>query len=237
MDMTFKESNKVKAVTFSYDDGVTQDIRLVELLNMYGLKATFNLNSETLGTRGMLGFEGKRISHYKIHKEDVKGLYEGHEVAVHTLNHPNLTQLPDEEVLRQVEEDRRNLEALVGYPVVGMAYPCGGKNHDERVANLIRENTPIRYCRTILSTDSFDEQQDLYRFVPNVCHVVEFDRLMELGKRFVELQPTKPQIFYIWGHSYEMDYHPEDWQKLEEFFKLIANREDIFYGTNKDVLL
>ena len=234
---SLKHSGKLKAVTFSYDDGVTQDIRLVELLNQYGLKATFNLNSETLGTRGMLGYQGKRISHYKIHKEDVKDLYAGHEVAVHTLNHPNLTQLSDAEVLRQVVEDQRNLEALVGYPVVGMAYPCGGKNHDERVANLIRENTSIQYCRTILSTDSFDVQQDLYRFVPNVCHVVEFDRLMELGRKFVEMKPTEPQIFYIWGHSYEMDYHPDDWLKLEAFFKFISNREDVFYGTNGEIFL
>ncbi len=234
---SFKNSNQLKAVTFSYDDGVTQDIRLVELLNQYGLKATFNLNSETLGTRGILGFEGKRISHYKIHKEDVKGLYQGHEVAVHTLNHPNLTQLPDDEVLRQVKQDQINLSELVGYPVVGMAYPCGGKNHDERVANVIRENTTIAYCRTILSTDSFDLQPDLHRFVPNVCHVVEFERLMELAQKFVALKPTTPQIFYIWGHSYELDYHPDDWIKLEEFFKFISNREDIFYGTNRDVLL
>lgn len=234
---TFKNSGKLKAITFSYDDGVTQDIRLVELLNQYGLKATFNLNSLTLGTRGMLGFEGKRISHYKIHKEDVKELYKGHEVAAHTLDHPNLTLLSDEEVLTQVVEDQKNLEALVGYPIVGLAYPCGGKNHDERVANLIRENTSIRYCRTILSTNSFDVQEDLYRFVPNVCHVTEFERLMALGKEFLELKPETPQIFYIWGHSYELDYHLDDWQKLEEFFRLIAGREDIFYGTNKNVLL
>ena len=235
--MSFKDSGKLKAVTFSYDDGVTQDIRLVELLNQYGLKATFNLNSETLGTRGMLGYEGKRISHYKIHKEDVKDLYQGHEVAAHTLDHPNLTQLSDEEVLRQVVEDQKNLENLVGYPIVGLAYPCGGKNHDERVATLIRENTSIKYCRTILSTDSFDPQEDLYRFVPNVCHITEFDRLMALGERFLERKTTTPQIFYIWGHSYEMDYHPDDWQKLETFFQLISNRDDIYYGTNKDVLL
>jgi hypothetical protein len=36
--MNFKDSKKLKAVTFSYDDGVTQDIRLVELLDKYGLK-------------------------------------------------------------------------------------------------------------------------------------------------------------------------------------------------------
>lgn len=33
----------------------------------------------------------------------------------------------DEEVLRQVEQDRINLSELVGYEVEGMAYPCGGK--------------------------------------------------------------------------------------------------------------
>ena len=41
--------NKHKILTFSYDDGTTQDIRLVELFNKYGMKATFNLNSGKLG--------------------------------------------------------------------------------------------------------------------------------------------------------------------------------------------
>ena len=38
----------LKRLTFSYDDGVTQDRRLVPLLNRYGMKATFNINSELL---------------------------------------------------------------------------------------------------------------------------------------------------------------------------------------------
>ena len=46
----FKDQNKKKAITLSYDDGVVQDIRLTEMLNQYGLKATFNINSELLGT-------------------------------------------------------------------------------------------------------------------------------------------------------------------------------------------
>lgn len=36
---------KKKALTLSYDDGVEQDRRLVEILNRYGIKATFNINS------------------------------------------------------------------------------------------------------------------------------------------------------------------------------------------------
>ena len=235
--MNFAAQNKKKAVTFSYDDGVTQDIRLIELLNQYGLKCTFNLNSELLGGKGILIREDKRISHYKIHPDDVKYVYDGHEVAVHTLTHPNLITLDEAAIVHQVEQDRLNLSELVGYEVVGMAYPCGGINNDDRVADIIRRRTGVSYCRTITNTDSFDKQTNLYRFNPNVYHIMEFDRLMQLGERFVELQTETPQIFYIWGHSYEMDFHPDDWIKVEKFFQLISNRSDIFYGTNKEVLL
>lgn len=235
--MQFQNQHKLKAVTFSYDDGATQDIRLIELLNKYALKCTFNLNSELLGKPGILIRENQRISHYKIHPEDVKYVYDGHEVAAHTLTHPKLTKLVDKEIIYQVEQDRINLSELVGYEVVGMAYPCGGTNNDDRVAEVIKNNTGIRYCRTITNTDSFDPQDNLYRFNPNVYHILEFDRLMEMGRRFVELSTDKPQIFYIWGHSFEMDYCPDYWIKLEEFFRLISNRDDIFYGTNAEVLL
>lgn len=36
---------KMKAVTFCYGDGITQDQRLIATLNHYGLKGTFHLNS------------------------------------------------------------------------------------------------------------------------------------------------------------------------------------------------
>ena len=234
--MFSREQVKKKAITFSYDDGVTQDIRLIELLNKYGLKCTFNLNSELLSKKGMLIREGQRISHYKVHPQDVKDIYDGHEVAVHTLTHPNLTRCDDAEVTRQVETDRLNLSRLVGYEVVGMAYPCGGVNNDDRVAELIKKNTGVRYSRTITTTGSFDLQENLYRFNPTAFHL-DFDELMRLGASFIELKPETPKIFYIWGHSYEMDYGADYWVKLEEFFKLISNKDDIFYGTNKEVLL
>ena len=164
-------------------------------------------------------------------------VYENHEVAVHTLTHPNLTFLDEAEIIRQVEEDRLKLSELAGYEVVGMAYPCGGVNNDDRVAEIIKNSTGVKYSRTITNTDSFDIQENLYRFNPNVYHILEFDRLMEMGRRFVEMKTDKPQIFYIWGHSYELDFEPDSYVKLEEFFKLISGKDDILYGTNKEVLL
>ena len=236
--MNFRDQNKLKAVTFSYDDGVTQDIRLIELLNKYSLKCTFNLNSELLGKPGILIRENQRISHYKVPPQDVKYVYDGHEVAAHTLTHPFLPAVTDEaEIIRQVEQDRLNLSELAGYEVVGMAYPGGGINNDDRVADIIRRGTNIKYARTTDITDRYDLQSNLYRFNPNVYHIMAFDRMMQMGREFVDLTPEKPQIYYIWGHSYEMDYRPDYWIKLEEFFKLISGREDIFYGTNAEVLL
>ena len=134
-------NGKNKAITFSFDDGTTQDIRLIQILNKYHLKATFNMNSELLGQKRILNCGAKNIEHNKNNMSDIKNIYNGHEVAAHTLTHQNLVHIEDDnEVIRQVEQDRLNLSELVGYEVVGMAYPCGSKNCDARIADIIEKN-------------------------------------------------------------------------------------------------
>ena len=222
---------KMKAITFSYDDGFIQDRRLVALMNKYQLKGTFNLNSEFLGKDSPLIEGNKHVS-----SDELAGLYAGHEVAVHTLTHCGLPSQSEDEIIRQVEEDRKNLEKYVGYPVVGMAYPGGGVNHDDRVAEIIKKKTKIQYCRTITCVDSFDVQSDLYQFKPTMFHLDEAERMFAKAKEFLESKPNRPQIFYIWGHSFELDFN-DAWDLLEEFFEFISFKDDIFYGTNAQVLL
>lgn len=227
---------KLKAVTFSYDDAVTQDQRLIEMFDRYGMKATFNLNSGLLGRAGSLVRENVTVAHVKPRAEEIRAIYQGHEIAAHTLTHPMLPNQTDEEVIRQVEEDRLALSEIAGYEVVGMAYPGGGVNHDDRVVELIRNHTGIQYARTIISSHDFTPQNDLLRFRPSVYHHEEFDKMFEMAEEFLALQPTTPQIFYIWGHAYEFDIH-NTWARMEEFCKLISGHSDVFYGTNKEVLL
>lgn len=226
----------MKALTFSYDDGVLQDIRLIELFNKYGMKATFNLNSELFGKENSFLRDGVRVNHTKVNAEDVKHIYEKHEVAVHTLTHPRLGDVDDREVIRQVEEDRLNLSELCGYEVVGMAYPLGTGTYDERVVDLIREHTGVKYARNTTSTHNFEIQTNLFDFKPSVYHHREMEKMFQLGEEFISLKPDTPQLFYVWGHAYEFDIG-NDWVRFEEFLKMMSGREDIFYCTNKEALL
>lgn len=229
---------KKKYLTFSYDDGITQDKRLVKIFNKYGIKATFNLNSELLGKPGYLRRENMWISHNKIEPKEAAELYKGHEIAAHTLTHPFLPELADDEVVRQIESDRQNLEKLVNQDVVGFAYPgggIGGVNTNEHIIDLIKENTNIKYARTTICNHCFDVQKNLLEFHPTVYHL-DFDEMMKLGEEFIKLDTEEKKIFYIWGHSYELDYH-DSWEEIEKFCEMMSGHDDICYATNREALL
>ena len=226
-----------KILTFSYDDGVTQDIRLIELLNKYGVKATFNLNSGLLGQPGSVPCCGVTVSHNKVNAADVRHIYAGHEVAAHTLTHPLLPAIPDDdEIVRQVEEDRLALSELCGYEVVGFAYPGGGVNFDRRVADLIRTRTGVKYARTTVCTHSFDLPADLYEFTPSIFHNGDWNDFMAFVERFLGMDTDRKQVLYVWGHAYEFDVR-DTWGRFEEFLQTVSRRKDVLYATNKEALL
>ena len=227
-------NEKKKAITFSFDDGVSQDRRLIEILNRYGLKATFNINSGFFGQKGELIRNGVSVRHDKLTRQEAARVYEGHEIAAHTVSHPFLPKLSDCDVISQVEQDRLALAQVFGREIVGLAYPCGGANHDARVEKLVREQTGCLYARTITSTGKFDLPKDRYAWNPTVYYV-ETDEMFALAKRFLALDSEEPQLFYIWGHAYELDAW-NFWDRFEEFCRMIGGRDDIFYGTNREVL-
>lgn len=228
-------NGKMKAFTMSYDDGVFQDIRLIEILNRYGLKATFNLNSGLFGQQRILQVRGVPVNHNRLKAEDIRGVYAGHEVAAHTVTHAMLPECSQEEIVREVEADRLALRELTGYEVVGMAYANGGENNNDTVAQVIRERTNIQYARTITCTGNFAIQKNLLRYNPTVFHL-RMDEMFALGEQFLAMEPETPQLFYVWGHSYELDAE-NTWNRFEEFCRMMSGHPDVFYGTNREVLL
>lgn len=118
-----------KALTLSYDDGITQDKKMMGIFYKYGLKITINLNSG-LQTEDSYWVKNDTTIR-RLNIDEVEDLYRGHEVAVHTLSHPHLEDLPREMIMKEVIEDRRKLENVFGYPVRGMAYPFGTYNQKQ----------------------------------------------------------------------------------------------------------
>ena len=218
---------RARALTLSYDDGVEQDKKLMEILNRYGLKCTFNISSGLYAPEGTVYEEGR--IHRRMTKREALELYKdcGHEIAVHGLTHPWLEKLPLPVCVREVIED---LEAEYGGTVRGMAYPYGTFNDD--VVSVLH-NCGICYSRTVHSTERFDIPTDWLR-LPATCHH-DNPRLMELAKNFLE-QPSwgAPWMFYLWGHSYEFEAK-NNWNVIEEFAEYMSGREEVWYATNIEI--
>ncbi|MDQ0231363.1 polysaccharide deacetylase family protein [Metabacillus malikii] len=207
-----------KVLTMSYDDGKAADRKLVEIFNRNGIKGTFHINS------GMLG-EGDRIP-----KGEIEELYRGHEVATHTKTHPTIARSPKEQIIDELFEDRKNLEAIVDYPVRGLSYPNGSYHQ------YIKEVLPflgIEYGRTVHSSGQFSMPDDFFEWNPTCHHKRD---LLQLTETFINLHKTQYiYMMYVWGHSYEFDLD-NNWELIESFCELAGGRNDIWYATNIEIV-
>lgn len=226
--MRFKDG-VAKCVTLSYDDGVVNDIRFVEILKKYGLKCTFNINSGEWADRD---WDDYQKTHRRMTKERAIELYKnsGFEVAAHGVTHPFLEQLPSAKCAEEIILDRRNLERDYDCIVRGFAYPWGTYS-DEVVSTL--KDCGIVYARTVEASHSFDIPKDWLR-LKSTCHHGD-PMLPELTDRFVNGDvPFGPWLFYLWGHSYEFDFN-DNWEIIENFAQKVSGRDDIWYATNIEV--
>lgn len=219
-----------KAVTFSYDDGVVQDMRLVEILDKHGLKGTFNLNTSSFGP-GKVNWSSRRMT-----AEQIVALFKNspHEVAVHTLNHPFLEQLPPNMATYEVLGDRKNIEDIFGTVCRGMAYPFGFSfSADSQETVDILKACGILYARTTAPSLSLNFPTDWLRLKPTCHH--KSDKLNDLADKLLNESCTRaPWLLYVWGHSYEFDDN-DNWDLIENFAEKISGRDDIWYATNIEI--
>lgn len=222
------------ALTFSYDDGVVQDRRLVSILNRYGMKGTFNLNFGILGFQGFQEMNGKEVDISKISKEEAAVLYCGHEIAGHGMWHSSLPTIGNGAALWEIIQDKYQLEEVSGKLLHCFAYPFG--ETDSKVCEMLRL-AGYQGARTVESTNRFDLPEDFLKWNPT-CHHND-PNLMRLAKKFCEepMHPMSPaRLFYVWGHAYEFDAD-DNWNVIEELTKYLSNFSDnIWYATNWEIL-
>lgn len=228
MYLRFKDG-KDKALTLSYDDGPVFDKQLIEIMDKYDLKGTFNINT------GLYYPENKKREKYdgRMKLSEAKELYinSGHEVAVHALTHPFLEELDYSEVIYEIMEDRKNIERDYKTVARGMAYPFG--TYSANIVDILKM-CGIEYSRTTKSSHNFKLPENWLLLNPT-CHHNDPD-LMELAKNFAENKASwgVPRMFFLWGHSFEFARR-DNWNIIEDFARYIGERNDIWYATNIEI--
>ncbi|MDR1533154.1 MAG: polysaccharide deacetylase family protein [Clostridiales bacterium] len=206
-----------QALTFSYDDGTVHDRRLADIFNRAGLRGTFHLNAGTLDTPG------------KLTRTELTALFEGHEIAAHTLTHPYPSHQPREVNLAQLVEDRRQLEAAARKPVRGLSYPFGDYAGGFKALAFA---AGIDYARTVESHGTFAWPEDFLLWHPTCHHKMA----AELWEKFTFPQPSfYLRLMYVWGHSYEFE-NDDNWGEFEEFCQQAGAASGIWFATNGEIM-
>ena len=224
---------KQRALTLSYDDGVQQDIRMIDILDKYGIKCTFNVNGYSFEEDERSFPEGqvhRRMARREAAEVFSRAIANGHEVATHGYSHPFLDKLPSDLATYEIIEDRKRLEEMLGAVIKGHAYPFGATS--DQVVEILR-NCGIFYARTTVSTGRFDVPADWLR-MPATCHHND-PSLMKLADNFLAQDRYQhPRLFYLWGHTYEFDMD-NNWEVIEKFAEYIGNRDNVWYANNMQV--
>jgi len=219
---------KKKAFNITYDDGVRQDERFVALLNRYGIKGTFNLNSQLMREEFSWihpnGMEVRRLP-----PQQAKHLYDGHEVASHSLTHPYMHDLTDAELYRQLKSDKDNLEQLFAREIKGFAVPFD--YYDDRIADCARA-CGFTYARMSECTGSFSPCTHAYHWKTGIYHIDP-----DLPHFVAEFLNTQEElaVCQIVGHSYDLDAE-NLWGTMELICAAVSQRDDIWFCTNAELV-
>ena len=216
-------NGKSRAMTFSYDDGIPADLRLLELLNKYKVKCTFNINTAH--------YDNGNEPDNRLKKSQIKEIAENPlcEIACHGHTHPYYNALPMANLTNDIMKNRIISEEITDKIVRGFAYPYGPFNATSEAALKAAD---IAYARTTKSTKAFGLPEKWLEWHPT-CHHKDS---LELFNEFMgNVKPWQaPKLMYVWGHTYEFD-NDNNWELIEQLFEKATKEEDIWFATNMEI--
>ncbi|HCB12310.1 MAG TPA: hypothetical protein DEP36_01880 [Gammaproteobacteria bacterium] len=193
-------------VVQSWDDGIVDDIRLTELLRRYGAKAAFNLNPGLHQAQRSCSWHYGDKDVWRLGRDELVDVYDGFEIANHSLTHPYLPDLSLTDLAREVWDSRHRLQDWFQQPIRGFCYPFGGFN--AAVKDEIRAAGHI-YARTVTEVEPVFPPVDMLEFGVN-CRFAD----PAFWARY-ECVKASNGVFFFWGHSYEL-VNETMWADLED---------------------
>jgi peptidoglycan/xylan/chitin deacetylase (PgdA/CDA1 family) len=237
-------------ITTSWDDGDKSDLKLLELLNKYGIKGTFYIPAKN-----------------QLTAQEIKMIDRSQEVGAHTVNHRRLAEIDLKPAEQEIIESKKFLTDILGRSPKMFCYPYGSFN--EEIKKIVK-SSGFSGARTV-KTFCFDKPTDLFEldttmniypfpfrkkdknhfywsgalWQPMVKYYPEiFKKQLPLGSYFSWLALTKNLIksaekeggvFHLWGHSWEIEKYGL-WGDLEKILKYLSQRPDSVFLTNSEVI-
>ena len=219
---------KPKAFVVTYDDGVLQDRPFVALLNRYGLKGTFTLNSGLMENEFEWTHENGSVIK-RLSTDNAVSLYQGHEIAGHSLTHPYMEHLSEEALMAELQTDKANLEKLFGREIKGFAVPFD--YYSDRIERCARK-CGFTYVRLPKESRSFLPPEDTFNWTAGIFHLDE--RLTDFVDAFLSAS-DELAFCQIAGHSYDLDTE-NMWGVMEDIFRKVSDDRDILPMTTMELI-
>jgi peptidoglycan/xylan/chitin deacetylase (PgdA/CDA1 family) len=233
-------------VTTSWDDGGAFDLRLAERLREHGVSGTFywTVDAERFVMPGA------------SEAEEILAL--GMEIGSHTMTHPDVTAIEADVLQWELEESKKQLEALTGREVSSFCYPFG---HFNDRAGAAVASAGYRLARTAVGFRN-DLGSDPFQ-MPVTIHVYPHGRrvhashalkekniiglarwltsykagtdLVALTEAALDELENKGGILHLWGHSWELE-ELGLWDTLDELLQMVSDRPGITHVTNAELM-
>lgn len=218
-------------ITTSWDDGHPLDLRVAELLDKYGLPATFYLP---------LVSKNPLLAHSQIRE-----ICKRYEIGAHTVTHCDLSRADDRVARDEIAGCKEQLEQIIGAPCTAFCFPYG-RFRRKHIKYVLEAGYQTARTTELMSTgvprvlDGVAILATTAQAVPSAFGVYERNALKRLRfanllrclrygtSDWVKITETlltrmlkNGGVFHLWGHSWEVSERVQ-WANLERAFALLA---------------
>jgi peptidoglycan/xylan/chitin deacetylase (PgdA/CDA1 family) len=221
-------------ITTSWDDGHPSDMKLAELLQKYGIPATFYVAP-------------KNRERTTLSPKQIQEIAANFDIGGHTYTHAYLPGLSEDEAFAEIKGGRDCLEEIIGREIHSFCYPRGAYNSDviklvkkagfqgARTIKLFQRKVfpPFEMGVTMHASRNKDSRYDgiprhsrirALRNARLLTHLLVrnsfFKDWHEVAMDYLDFMERNGGIFHLCGHSWEIEEN-EDWEKLVFVFNRI----------------
>jgi peptidoglycan/xylan/chitin deacetylase (PgdA/CDA1 family) len=119
-----------RTVAVTFDDCYRDNLFAARVLAEHGLPACFFIPTGFVGTNAVFPWDRDLPRMPNLSWDEIREMASlGHEIGSHSVTHPDMAQIPEEQTRYELLESKATLERELGRPVRWFAYPFGSPEH------------------------------------------------------------------------------------------------------------